>query len=417
MVSLRIRALAALARITPSVWRVLAHSILLGLAISIAELLFNFYLVSLGYAADVAGLLSMVSRIAGAAMGLPIGMLIERAGPRRSLILGAFMYGASWGVLLLLPTLWALALMQALIGVAYLLALAAVVPMLAAVTQPSQRSAIFGLNASVSLMIGLLGSAVGGVLPGLAATLLNVAPLDTAAYRFALASVVVLSAVAVLPVLRHIPDAEPDANEEAANMAMERVSALTLVRFTLPALFLGVAGGALLPFQNLFLRQQFGLSDAAVGAVLAWSAVGMGVGAVLGAPVSARLGLQRSTTLLRLGAFPATLLILTYALLPTVVGFFLRGMFVAASYPQNDALVMRLIPPQQRGVTISLMGAMWSLGWAATSVVSGWVQIRWGFGPPILTAALAYLLSGAVIAMLPQTARPPDDAAPELLST
>jgi len=58
----------------------LLHSSLFGLASSVADLLFNFYLVSLGYSADTAGLLSTVNRMAGVALGLPIGLLIDRIG-------------------------------------------------------------------------------------------------------------------------------------------------------------------------------------------------------------------------------------------------------------------------------------------------------------------------------------------------
>ena len=50
------RARLALARISLPVWRILLHSSLFGLASSVADLLFNFYLVSLGYGADTAGL-------------------------------------------------------------------------------------------------------------------------------------------------------------------------------------------------------------------------------------------------------------------------------------------------------------------------------------------------------------------------
>jgi MFS family permease len=139
---------------------------------------------------------------------------------------------------------------------------------------------------------------------------------------------------------------------------------------------LGIGGGAILPFQNLFFRQQFGLGDAAVGAVLAWSALGMGLGAVMGGPISARMGLRRAAGLLRIGAAPAMLLMLTPALFPTAMGFFLRGMFVASSYPLNDALVMQATPMRQRGAAMSLTSVLWSLGWALASVASGWAQLR-----------------------------------------
>ncbi|NJO84105.1 MAG: MFS transporter [Blastochloris sp.] len=163
---------------------------------------------------------------------------------------------------------------------------------------------------------------------------------------------------------------------------------------------LGVGGGAILPFQNLFFRQEYALSDAAVGVVLAWSALGMGIGGLLGGPISARFGLRRAAAWLRICSAPVMLLMLSPLLLPAVAGFFLRGLFVAASYPLNDALVMQSTPVAQRGLAISLLSILWSLGWAGAAAASGWAQLRWGFAPVLVGAAIAYALSGVLIATL-----------------
>jgi len=386
-----------LGRISPPVWRILLHSSLFGLAGSVADLLFNFYLVSLGYGADIAGLLSTVNRVAGVVLGLPIGLLIDRIGARRSLLIGVVCYSGGWALALLSGALWALALTQFLVGTAQILALTSVVPLMTGVTRSSDRATVFGLNASAAMMIGLLGSLAGGLLPALAAGLLAIGPQDVVAYRLALTTVVVIALTAVLPVLRGVPEHSHDEVATSAEPVQARLSPRRLLAFALPALLLGVGSGAILPFQNLYFRQQFGLSDAAVGAVLAATALVMGLGAVIGVPISTRLGLQRAAAMLRVGAVPAILLMLIPALLPATLGFCLRGLFVAASFPLNDALVMHVTPARQRGAAMSLTSVLWSLGWAGAAIVSGWAQLRWGFGPVIVVAAVAYALSSLAI--------------------
>jgi MFS family permease len=372
---------------------------LLGFAGSIADLLFNFYLVSLGYAADTAGLLATIGRVAGVVLGLPIGLLIDRAGARRALLVGVALYGGGWMLKLISGSLWALSAAEFLAGAALLLAQTAVVPLLARSTTAAQRPAMFGLNAASALVIGLVGSAVGGLMPAAAAAALRSDPQSVSAYRLALASVVVLGLAAGLPLLRELPDAGRDAAARAAEAPAVRLRPGQLLFYAVPSLLLGVGGGVILPFQNLFFREIFGLSDAAVGAVLAWTALGMGIGAMLGAPVSARLGMRRAAALLRMGAVPALLLMIAPALPAAVAGFFLRGLFVASSYPLNDALVMQATPERQRGIMVSLMTIFWSLGMATASAASGWAQVRWGFGPVLAVGAAAYALSGLVIAV------------------
>ncbi len=392
------RARTALAQLTLPVRRILAHSMLLGFAGSIADLLFNFYLVSLGYAADTAGLLATVSRTAGVVLGLPIGLLIDRAGARRALLVGVGLYGGGWALKLLSRSLWALSAAEFVAGAALLLAQTAVVPLLARVTTTAQRPAIFGLNAAAALVIGLVGSAVGGLLPGLAAVVLGSGSQDAAAYRLALASVVVVGLAAALPLLKELPDAGRDVAAAAGEVPAAHLQPGWLLFLAVPSLLLGVGGGLILPFQNLFFRGRFNLTDAAVGAVLAWTALGMGVGAILGAPASERLGMRGAAALLRVAAAPAMLLMMVPALPVAVAGFFLRGLFVAASYPLNDALVMQSTPDRQRGIMVSTMTIFWSLGMAAASAASGWAQVRWGFGPVLVIGAVAYALSGLAIA-------------------
>ncbi|MGC8801573.1 MFS transporter [Chloroflexus sp.] len=385
-------------KIPAAVWRILAHSFIYGFALSIADILFNFYLVSQGYTINDVGLLSMVSRAAGMVMGLPIGWLIDRFGPQRAMIGGVIGYALGWAALLQAPALPWLIAAQFVVGACYLLAATAVTPLLALVTTEEQRPLVFGMNASATLIVGLLGSAVGGVLPMGAALMMAVEPRSTVAYRVALTTVIGLSIVALWPVLVQLPAvAETRATGEEESVGSHRLSWFMLLWMALPSFLLGVGGGAILPFQNLFFRDQFGLSDAGVGLALSLASLGAGVGALLGAPVVRRIGLQRGAALLRLGATPAMLLMLTPWLPLAIIGFFARGFFIAASYPMNDALVMGATPTAQRGLAMSLMSLLWAGGWAISAVIWGWVTPIFGYGPQIVAAALAYALSALVI--------------------
>ncbi len=397
----------ALGRFPRPVWRILLHSLIFGLALSIADLLFNFYLVSLGYAADTAGLLSTVSRAAGMVTGIPIGILVDRLSPQRALLVGLAVYSIGMASLLLSEALIALVIAQFIVGASYILIATAVVPLLTTVTPTRLRSTVFGWNASAMLVIGLIGSAVAGLLPTFAAGLVNSGPQSTLAYRLALTTTVVLGIVAMLPVLGRLPAAPSDQESvaEAANNAV-RLPIRRLVRFALAAFLLGIGGGAILPFQNLFLRQSFGLDDAAVGVTLAWVALG-GLGALLGAPITDRIGLRWGSALLRLCAVPAVLLMTLPIFWPAAIGLFLRSVFISASYPQNDALIMRATPISQRGLAMSLLSVLWSGGWAITSLISGWVQLRWGFTPVFMVAAISYILSAIAIVTMPETYRKP----------
>jgi MFS family permease len=400
VVTLRMRVQSAASQLTPPIRRILMHSLLLGLAMNVADLLFNFYLVSLGYGSDTAGFLSTIYRFAGVLAGLPMGLLIDRFGSQRALQLGVILFASGWLAQLALTEVWALALTQSVIGAAGVLALTAVVPLLTGVTQPERRPSIFGLNAAAGLMVGLLGGTVGGLLPGLAAGLLQIEGHSAAAYRTALTVVVALGISAALPILRTISSTvrEQPARVGTAN---ERLSRSMLLKLALPSLTLGVGAGAFLPFQNLFFREQFGLSDALVGSFLAWGALSTGLGAMSGSVLSRRIGLKRAAALWRLIAAPAMLVMLAPLLPVAALGFFARGFCIGASFPLSDAYVMHMTTPRQRGAAVSVLTVAWSLGWALTSSLSGWSQERYGFGPALVIAAASYVLSALTLVQLP----------------
>jgi MFS family permease len=380
------------------------HSLILGLAMSVADLLFNFYLVSLGYGTDVAGYLSTIYRFAGVVAGVPIGILINRAGPQMAIRIGAGMFALGWLFQLNLTELWALAITQAIIGASGLMALTATVPLLTGVTHQEQRASIFGLNAAAALVIGLVGGTIGGLLPGFAAGFLAVGPQSTEAYRVALGIVVILGMVAIIPVVRTITlDADSQVRRQpaGAQQASDRLPFWFVVRMLLPALTLGIGAGVFLPFQNLFFRQQFHLPDAIVGTLLACGALAMGLGAMIGSTFAKRFGVKQAAALLRFVAAPATLLMMAPALLPAVIGYLVRGWGIGASFPLNDAYSMQIISPRHRGTIVSLTSMVWSLGWAITSSVAGLIEKQYGFTPLLIIAGVSYAVSALTVYTLP----------------
>ncbi len=386
---------ATFSQITPEVWRVLVHSMVFGLAISIAELLLNFYLASMGYGTDVAGYLTTIYRVAGVVCGLPMGMLIDRWGPRRAILMGAIAFASAWLLQLMVSSFWALAISQFLIGICYTMVITAVTPLLASVTSFEQRPAVLGFNAASTLVVGVMGNLFGGSLPSIAASIVGGDPQGTLAYRLALGSVVALGLVAAVPIwmLRGVKSSNdrviaPDQVDMQPNLPWSR-----LIRFALPYMFMGAAGGAIIPFQNLFLREVFGLGDAAVGLVLGVNSLLMGIGALTGAPLSKRVGAKRLSILTRFAAAPVMLLMFLPWLVPASIGLCLRGFFISISYPLSDALTMQYTPTRQRGVGMSLVNALWSLGWAGAAALAGRIQIAWGFAPLLCASIFFYAVS------------------------
>lgn len=238
---------------SPAVYRILLHGMLFGLSFSIADMLFNFYLQSLGYDNLVSGQLQSSFRMAGVVLGIPIGMIIDRISAQRMLYIGILTYAIGWGVLLMvhgltittpfgeISPLQMMNVLYFIIGAANMATYTAVVPLLSTVIEPQQRASMFGVNAAASTMVGFVGSIVAGMLPGFIGSLLGVSATSESAYRTALFGVCGFGLLAVLPLIgiqkaKHRMSKDPVAASTVVPDG-ERVPLYKLFLFATPSFF------------------------------------------------------------------------------------------------------------------------------------------------------------------------------------
>lgn len=415
MVTLRSQWRELMAGGSPAVYRILTHGVLFGLSFSIADILFNFYLTSLGYDNAVAGQMQSVFRVAGVFLGLPIGMVIDKLSAQRMLYIGILTYAIGWAVLLLLDGVgltigtWEvtpLQLMNAVyfvIGAANMATYTAVVPLLSQVIEPRQRAAMFGINAAASTMVGSVGSIIGGSLPALIAPMMGVSATSEPAYRMAMFTVSIFGLLAAVPLMGiktgNAHQASTSANA-TPGVVIPPVPFYVLLLLVTPSFFFGFAGGMFVPFQNLFFRQQFQLSDAAVGASLAIASLAMGVGSMIGGPLSKRFSV-RSVAAWSRGLGAPTMLLMIIPWLPVAsAAYDINRLLIGLTFPLFSALMMQTVPVQQRGTSTSMSSMSWSLGWAVASTWSGQLQSG-SFTTVLVISAVCYVISGVLVGVLP----------------
>ncbi len=388
---------------SPVVFRILIHSLLFGLAASISDVIFNFYLDSLGYGNEVAGQMNSIFRAAGVIFGIPVGMLIDKRGARRVLMFSIIAYGASWLALLSSTDIRVIAPVYFLVGAANIATYTAIIPLLSSVIEAKQRASFFGINAGATIAVGFIGSLFGGALPSLIAPLVGVTAIDPLAYRLALISVSVIGFLAIIPLLGFSAAATKHhaAGHVTPASSGHKLPFMRLVLFSSQAFLLGLGGGMVVPFQNLFFREQFILPDAQVGLILAISAFAMGLGSFIGGPLAKRFGLRRAAAWTRFLAAPTLLLMLVPNLWVSAAAYYASRLVIGITFPLADALVMQSVPAEQRGTSTSLSSMLWSFGWSAAALMSGYMQRDSGFYWVFIISGIAYVVSGISFYLIP----------------
>jgi MFS family permease len=160
----------------------------------------------------------------------------------------------------------------------------------------------------------------------------------------------------------------------------------------LSALFsLDAAGGgfAVTSLLVLYLDVRFGLSPAAMGATFAAAGVLTAFSQFMSSRLSARIGLVRTMVFTHL---PANMFLILAGIVPSApwaVGFLLaRAALSQMDVPARQALVMRVVEPEERAAAASVTNVPRSLASASTPALAGILLGHSTFGWPLVIGGL-----------------------------
>ena len=388
---------------SPLVWRLMVFAFIIGLTSSLPDILFNFYLLSLGFDNSVAGELASIVRLAGFAMAIPLGIAVDRFGGIRTVQVAAVINMAVWFAILNVTDLAWLRGFYFFSGVFFTAQSVAVLPSIIRVTTPEQRPFLFGLNFSIFMGTGVFAALIGGMLPGIIAQFKGIDAMSTEAYRVALHGVIVLTGIGFVSLLglhRRIMSATTNHAEVATHSEGVPVPLATMIYRVLGRLSLGFAAGVFHPFVNIFLRQTYAIPDSQIGATIAIFSLTSALGGMFCGVIIARLGIRRAILATTLACASLIMGILLPSAMWFVIVYAMLSFMISMVYPLGDVLLMDSVAPVQRGLASSMAMMMWSLGFALAAMLSGRLQVASGFTWPILLYAVGFVATGMLYWMI-----------------
>ena len=178
-----------LAAFQPNARLYLLNAIIGGLAMGIFRLLFNFYLLSLGFEKDVVGNLISASSLTALIAALPMGYLVDRIGHKPALVAGGMALVVALSIMVAAPILPVLVAMNVILGLAQSLSGVTTGPFLMENSSEKERVYLFSMGMGVTMTAGFVGNWVGGYLPTWLSGLVGDGPTSTAAYAASLYAV------------------------------------------------------------------------------------------------------------------------------------------------------------------------------------------------------------------------------------
>jgi MFS family permease len=359
-------------------------------------LLFNLYLLKLGYTESFLGLVS-ACMMAGSVVGsVPAGIAIQRLGLRDSMI-------ACFSIIPCLAAILAAGLpAPLLLGCAFLYGAVSVLwavlqaPAVAELTSVRNRGAGFGIICSSGIAIGVLGGGVGGRLPGWMARL---APGSSvvAQYRAALwigCAIVMLGLASSLKLpLRAQLSSAPQSRR------LHRPPPQVIYFLAAVAVW-NLGTGVFNPFFSAFF-ERLHMSVERIGLVFSLSQLGQAL-AILAAPLVFRLtGLIRGISRMQLLSAAALACLAASGGQATAALAYGAYMVVQnMSEPGVFTYLMDSVSEKERSGVSALYFLVASSVQAIAAGVSGLLLRRFGYPPVLLLAAVLCAIAGLLVRLL-----------------
>jgi MFS family permease len=370
--------------------RFLAAEFLAWVGHGVFGVLYNLYLVAGGFSESFVGSAISMNGLGVGITALPAGLLAERWGRARALLLGAALDGT--GLAIRSATLDPGIILGAsfVAGAGQSMLAIAAAPFITEHSTAGERPHLFSTFFAGALLAGVAGSALGGVLPWLLERLpADVRPGTLIAYRIALFAGAGFGLAAALVLTRLRGLVEPPLAHEAARAPREATRRLLPIAFNF--MLIGMGAGLVIPFMNLYFQRRFDCSSAQIGTWFAGAQILTAFAAMFGPAAARRFGRLRAATASQLLSLPFLISLGVERHLPLAVGaFWLRATLMQASTPLLQNFVMEALPAGLRARSMSLNNLVWNGGWAASATFSGVLIERFGFAVPFYATAALY---------------------------
>lgn len=382
-------------RLGKQFWIFLAAAVPLNLALFIFSLLYNLYLLDLGFHEDTLGLVATASTIGSAAGILPAALVARRFGLRNT-VLGTLAAAATVMALrALASTRLPLAGLAFLFGTVFSVWAVVMAPAIAAAVEEKRRPQAFSIFFAVMFALGIVGYWAGGQLPRLVPS-----------KRIALLVAAAIVTLALIPASRlQSAPAAPEGERIYPRGPFPQ-------RYLASLAVWSAAVGAFNPFANAYFSR-LGYSAGQIGAIFSRAQVPQAAIVLLAPWVFRKAGLVTGIALMMMAAAAALggLAAQPSGLAPLLFIAYLS--FQWMSEPGMNTLLMNHVADRERGGASSLNMLVFFSAQALASFVSGRCLNRFGYAAVLAAATgLALVAAGLFRFLLRRFSEFPLNAAP-----
>jgi MFS family permease len=381
----------------PNVQRFYLFGIPIFTGMALFMLLYNLYLIRLGFQEDFIGQMIGLFSLASGLVAIPTGYLSDRLG-RKPFLIGASVCMTISHLGLCFVTDRTMLLVFSFIGGAgggfiYV----SFIPFLAENASPERRGQAIAIWMSIGVLTRMVANLVGGTLPGLMSYMTGISTDLPEPFQYALLLGSMCSIISIIPLLGMAANVPPP-TKIVDEVDKPPVPYKNLLTFATISAFRGLAMGLSVSFFNVFFQEELNVATAVIGTVF-FAGMVLGLPLTMSAPgMSRRFGPTMTIVPLRmLGAAALTLM-----------GLWLNFPIAVALFLISTAVESLTSPTEMTFATNSLSRPYWGrmqslrvMGFQCLSAIgsiwAGILIVEHGYWAAFALGGLARLGSALVL--------------------
>lgn len=360
------------------------------------EVLFNLYLLAIGFNAAFIGLRLLIAGIVGAVAAFPSGLVSDRIGRKASFILGdgggaaiALIEITSTNPLVLLST----PAIKSIFGTLHHVTES---PFMAENSEPPERVHLFSVATGFRTVAAMFGALAIAAFPVIGATVEE----KILFYRIAVAVGIVGWFLSLIPALMLRTKVRERRDGRTFGLTLRNVKHPKIIRNLVgSSALIALGAGFTLPFLQVYFKVGLDAHEVYIGGTYAVGSAFLAVGSFLAPFLVARLGKVSAIFVARIFSIPFILLLaltsqlgepLGIALGLASIAFVARNALMNMSNPVYEAFSMELLDPSERGSYVGLDTSVSSILNGAAGLIGGALMAKGDFLTPFLVMASLY---------------------------
>ena len=373
----------------------LVYVFLISLSLGIYEVIFNLYILRLGYREDFLGFMLSLVSVSTGLFAIPAAMFCDRAGRKNTLLLSCLLLLFSFSILYTTTSKFLLAFFSVVYGVSSSLKIVTAPTFMVENSTGYERMHLFSMYYLLYTVGVMIRNFAGGNLPQIFISFLDINPIGPVAYQLSLYASLAAVLISLLPLI-FINNKRNNLVERSAAFStlFSTLRSVTIQKLILVNGLIGMGWGLALPYFNVYFDIVLGASSKQIGIIFSLSQLVMMFTLLFVPILTEGLGKVKVVALVQLASIPFLLLFISTSILAIAAfGFVMRSAIMNMSNPVLSSFNMEIVSEDQRATVNSLIW-MSCYTFVGLSTYAGGLMMAHGFYTlPFLLTCILYIVA------------------------